>query len=81
MPSTGDTGLCHAFGSRGKSEPLGTANSMKCVVAWSIIVQLKRYLVRARARARARARVRVRVRGRVRVRVRARVWGEGEGED
>ena len=77
MPSTGDTGLCHAFGARGKSEPLGTANSMKCVVAWSIIVQLKRYLVRARAR----ARVRVRVRARVRVRVRARVWGEGEGED
>ena len=73
VPSTGDTGLCHAFGSRGKSEPLGTANSMKCVVAWSIIVQLKRYLVRARARARVRVRVRGRVGARVRVRLRVRM--------
>jgi hypothetical protein len=50
VPSSGSTGLAHAIGSRGKSEPLGTSNSMKCVVACSIMVQLKRYLVRVRVR-------------------------------
>ena len=86
VPSVGATGLSHATGSRGTREPRGTLSSMKCVVACSIIVQLKRYPRALRGNSRPdtsgmragspswTSRVRARVRGRGRVRAAWHPW-------